>query len=132
MQTRVIPSEAWRDALAPLRAGLVVGMPTDTVYGVAALPEDPAAIEAIYVAKDRPAEKALPMLVGSPDDAAKVVVLDAELERLCRAFWPGALTVVGVAAPGFHSPAIADDGTVAVRMPAHALAVSLIEAAGGV
>ncbi len=132
MPTRVIPAEQWPEALQPLRAGQVVAIPTDTVYGVAAMPEDPAAIEAVYVAKDRPAEKALPMLVAGPEDAERIARLDADLLRLCRAFWPGALTVVAPAAPGFSSVAISDEGTVAVRMPALGLALCVIRASGGV
>ncbi len=132
MKTRLIPAEAWRDALELLAAGRVIGMPTDTVYGVAAMPLDAGAIDAIYEAKDMPVEKALPMLVGSVPDAEHIAELSGDALRLCHAFWPGALTVVAPAAAAFQSPALADDGTVAVRMPALDLALRIIAAAGGV
>jgi L-threonylcarbamoyladenylate synthase len=132
MMTDVIPVERWRDALSLLMAGSIVAIPTDTVYGIAALPEDAGAIDAIYAAKDRPSDKALPMLVATAGDAARIARISPAIERLCLAFWPGALTVVAVAEAGFHSPAIAEDGTVAVRMPAHDLALNLLKASCGV
>jgi L-threonylcarbamoyladenylate synthase len=132
MKTKIISSDDWRPALSMLLDGAIIAIPTDTVYGIAALPENETAIEAVYAAKDRPADKALPMLVSSIDEAQRIGVLDERLIQLGRAFWPGALTIVANAAPAFHSPAIAADGTVAVRMPGLDLALEIIAAAGGV
>lgn len=115
-----------------LRAGGLIVMPTDTVYGIAAMPLDAGAIDRLYEAKDRPAEKAIPILVAGAEDAARIAVVDATTRRLCDAFWPGALTVVARARASFASPALADDGTIALRMPALNLALALIAAAGGV
>jgi L-threonylcarbamoyladenylate synthase len=132
MKTVILPAVRWRECLPVLRRGGVVAIPTDTVYGVAAMPLDARGIDGIYAAKDRPEEKALPMLVASPADAERIAVLSNEARQLCAAFWPGALTVVAAARPEFRSPALAADGTVGLRMPALDLALQVIGAAGGV
>lgn len=132
MQTKVFPAERWRDALGLLLEGEIIALPTDTVYGIAAMPLSASAVDAIYAAKGRPAEKALPMLVAGLADAARIADLSADIRRLCQRYWPGALTVVAPSASGFSSPAIADDGTVALRMPALDLTLDIISAAGGV
>jgi L-threonylcarbamoyladenylate synthase len=132
VRTQLIPAERWREALPILQSHQVIALPTDTVYGVAALPEDPEAIDAVYAAKDRPAEKALPMLVSDIEQAQRIADLDQLILRLCGRFWPGALTIVAPARSSFHSLAISDDGTVALRMPDLPLALEVIQAAGGV
>lgn len=132
MQTPMIPAERWTECLEVLRRGGVVAIPTDTVYGIAALPLDAAAIDRVYAAKDRPEEKALPMLVASLADADRISVLSEEARMLCAAFWPGALTVVAAARPGFPSPALSADSTIGLRMPALDVALQVIGAAGGV
>jgi len=132
MKTPILPAERWPECLAVLRGGGVVAVPTDTVYGLAALPLDVHGIDRIYAAKGRPEDKALPMLVASLGDAEEISLLAHESRRLCAAFWPGALTVVAEAQPGFRSPALATDGTIGLRMPALALTVHVIDAAGGV
>lgn len=132
MKTRVLAVNDWQAGIDSLREGEVIAIPTDTVYGLAVMPLDGAAIDRLYAAKDRPAEKAIPMLVASLADAERIATLDGSARALCAAFWPGALTVVALAAPDFQSPALASDGTVALRMPAHALALRIIAAAGGV
>lgn len=132
MQTPMIPAERWPECLAVLCRGGVIALPTDTVYGIAALPLDRNGIDGIYSAKDRPEEKALPMLVASLADAERISILSDAVRRLCTAFWPGALTIVAAAKPEFQSPALAPDGTIGLRMPALDLALQVIAAAGGV
>ncbi|HTE84688.1 MAG TPA: L-threonylcarbamoyladenylate synthase [Dehalococcoidia bacterium] len=132
MSTRVIPAREWRDALDLLVNGEIVAIPTDTVYGIAAMPLDVNAIDAIYAAKDRPVDKALPMLVATVSAAERIADLSGPVHLLCDRFWPGPLTVVASSAATFSSPATADDGTVALRMPALDLALLLIGATGGV
>jgi L-threonylcarbamoyladenylate synthase len=119
-----------------LRAGQVIAIPTDTVYGLAAALDRPDAIERLYSLKGRPAEKAIPVLIA---DRAHVSLLTPCLsptaERLARAFWPGALTLVirGLQSlpPGVTT--ITSDGikTVAVRVPDSPVARAIIAAAGG-
>jgi L-threonylcarbamoyladenylate synthase len=130
--TQVISAEGWADAIVLLARSQVVAIPTDTVYGVAVMPLDGAAIDAIYAAKDRPAEKALPMLVSSIAVAERIAVLNDSIRRLCQRFWPGPLTITASATSNFPTTAMAGDGTIAVRMPALALALDIIAAAGGV
>jgi len=131
LQTRVIPRERWRECIAVLMDDGVVGIPTDTVYGIAALPDSVRGIDKIYEAKGRPAEKALPLLVSDRNIAAGVGRFTPRLRRLAAVCWPGALTIVVRAMGGFESPALNDDGTVALRMPADPLALEIIGAAGG-
>ncbi|MGI8553249.1 MAG: L-threonylcarbamoyladenylate synthase [Dehalococcoidia bacterium] len=132
MQTRIIAAEQWNAGLPVLRRGGLVGIPTDTVYGLAAMPLNAAAIDRIYEAKGRPADKAIPMLVSKLSHALRIAEISEPTRRLCDRLWPGALTVVALARLSFPSPAVASDGTVALRMPGLPLARLLIESAGGV
>lgn len=132
IDTCILEAIDWQECLPTLQDGQLVVIPTDTVYGIAAMPLNAAAIERLYEAKGRPAEKAIPMLIASAADAERIAVMGEAAQKLCEAFWPGALTVVARARPSFPSPALAADGTIALRMPAHELALELIRAAGGV
>ncbi len=113
-----------------LRAGELVAFPTDTVYGVAAVLSDPGAIARLYVAKARPPERPIPILLADPADLERVAARVAErVRRLVERFWPGGLTLIvpkGAAVPVQVSPG----PTVAVRVPDLALARQLIEAVG--
>jgi L-threonylcarbamoyladenylate synthase len=78
-----------------LKHGGLVAFPTDTVYGVGALAFDAAAVESIYAAKDRPVEKAIPILIGGPEDLDKVTAeIPPIAAKLAARFWPGPLTLV--------------------------------------
>lgn len=117
-------------AAALLRDGQLVAFPTDTVYGVGALFSNPAAIEQIYAAKGRPAAKGIPILLASPDDLPLVAAqVNETAARLAVAYWPGPLTLVLCKAPSVP-PAVSRTATVAVRVPDHPVARSLIAAAG--
>ncbi|RPJ23664.1 MAG: threonylcarbamoyl-AMP synthase, partial [Chloroflexi bacterium] len=75
MRTEILPassSDTIPHAYEVLQGGGLVAFPTDTVYGVGALAFAGKAVESIYVAKDRPAEKAIPILIGDRDDLEKV------------------------------------------------------------
>jgi L-threonylcarbamoyladenylate synthase len=82
------------EAAAALRAGRLVILPTETVYGLAADAADPSAIAAVYEAKGRP--RFNPLIAHLVDVAAArhVARLDSRAERLAEAFWPGPLTIV--------------------------------------
>ena len=82
------------DAAACLRAGGLVAMPTETVYGLAADATSDAAVAAIYAAKERPAINPLIAHVLDIDAAREHAILGPEAETLARAFWPGPLTLV--------------------------------------
>ncbi len=133
--TQVLPLDdpAAQDlALALLRDEQVVVAPTDTVYGVMCRYDSPAAIARLYAAKDRPPEKAIPVLIGDPAQLAGLVPmpLSAPAQALVKALWPGALTLVLPARP--HLPTILTAGlpSLAVRMPDHAGLGALMRRSG--
>lgn len=118
-------------AASALRDALLVVLPTDTVYGVAADAFDPEATARIFAAKDRARAHPLPVLVRSQKQlpALTPLVSDA-LDRLVAAYWPGPLTIVVPAQPQLRWDLGRNDGTVAVRMPLDEIALELIRAVG--
>ena len=122
--------EAISRALLVLRSGGLVAFPTDTVYGVGALAFNTAAVGSIYAAKDRPAEKSIPVLIADPADLAKVTLEVSEAAaRLAGRFWPGALTLVVIKHPDLPET-VSTTPTVGVRVPDHLVARELLRAAG--
>jgi len=123
-------AETIEQALQTLRAGGLVAFPTDTVYGVGALAFDGPAVESIYAAKDRPVEKAIPILIADVSDLDKVAVDVPSMAAILAAhFWPGPLTLVVPKQPTLPQ-AISANETVAVRIPDHPVARALLRAAG--
>lgn len=123
--------EGLPDAAARLRAGQLVAFPTETVYGLGANALNPAAVEAIFKAKGRPASN--PVIVHVADFAtARMLSADWTplAETLAKQFWPGPLTLVVQAAPNVPSIVMAGGTTVGIRIPDHAGARALIQAAG--
>jgi len=120
-------------AAALLRAGRLVAFPTETVYGLGARADDAAAVRRIFAAKGRPPTN--PLIVHVPDVAAARALAGswpAAAEALAAAFWPGPLTLVvqkrgGVG--GIADEATAGGLTVALRVPAHPVALALLRAA---
>jgi L-threonylcarbamoyladenylate synthase len=131
--TRILPSnapDALDAALRELRAGKLVVLPTDTVYGVGALAFDEQAVRSIYDAKGRSEEKAIPILLGDAADLQKVTAtLPPMAQRLANRFWPGPLTLVVPKHPGLPS-AVSATATVGVRVPDHPFARALLNASG--
>jgi L-threonylcarbamoyladenylate synthase len=119
-------------AAACLRAGGLVAMPTETVYGLAADATSDKAVAAIYAAKERPAINPLIAHVLDIGAAREHAIFSREAETLARAFWPGPLTLVLPVAPASRISLLARAGldSVAVRAPAHETARALIGAAG--
>ena len=112
-----------------LRAGGIAIVPTDTVYGVAALPSRADALARIVEAKGRDPRKPCQLLASSAEAAFAATGRPPPppAEALARAFWPGALTLVAR-----HQPSLTWDlgdarGTVAVRMPLHPVAIELLK-----
>jgi L-threonylcarbamoyladenylate synthase len=132
--TRLVKAspEAIAAAAARLRAGGLVAMPTETVYGLAADATSDAAVAAIYAAKERPAINPLIAHVLGVEAAREHGVFGADAETLARAFWPGPLTLVLPVASTSRISLLARAGldTVAIRAPSHETARALIEAAG--
>ena len=133
MDTKVVSSNspnAIHSALEILLSGGLVAFPTDTVYGVGARAFDGQAIESIYVAKNRPMEKAIPVLIGDPEELPKVAAEISILAvRLIERFWPGPLTVLVPKRPTLPE-AISATSTVGVRVPDHNVARALLRLAG--
>ncbi|MER5508847.1 L-threonylcarbamoyladenylate synthase [Streptomyces sp. NPDC002766] len=119
-------------AAGVLRAGGLVGLPTETVYGLGANAEDPAAVSRIFQVKGRPPSHPLIVHIGGAeqlDDWAKEVPETARL--LAEHFWPGPLTLVLRRGPRVPLEATGGLETVAVRVPAHPVALALLSAFGG-
>lgn len=119
------------DAVAVVQQGGVIVMPTDTVYGLAARPDVPGAVAAIFAIKQRPSEKPLPVLGANVDALRDVVDVDERARRLADAFWPGPLTLVLPRAEAFTCDLGGrSSATVAVRVPALDVALDLLERTG--
>ena len=117
-------------ALENLQRGELVAFPTDTVYGVGALAFDNKAVESIYTAKDRPIEKAIPILIGDMDDLDEIAMDIPKFAGILAArFWPGPLTILVPKKPRLPE-AISSTSTVGVRVPDHDIARALLRAAG--
>ncbi len=119
-------------ALKLLRGGGLVVFPTDTVYGVGASVDRPDGVARLFVAKGRPSERAIPVLVSGTEPAVRLAseVSDAG-RRLMDAFWPGPLTIVLPAASWLPEEIVRGTSGVGVRMPDHPVALELIERSGG-
>jgi len=133
MQTQIIQAtspNAISKALEVLISGGLVAFPTDTVYGVGCLAFNVTAIESIYVAKDRPIEKAIPILIADMKDMEKVGVDIPQIAySLASRFWPGPLTCI-IPKQSTLPKAVSATSTVGVRVPDHEVARALLRAAG--
>jgi L-threonylcarbamoyladenylate synthase len=118
-------------AAAALGAGGVVGLPTETVYGVAVLPR-PEPLRALLAAKDRPADKGIPLLVDRLDQVAGLLVVSDAALRLAERFWPGPLTLALPLRVADGVPVELSGGraSLAVRIPDHAVPRSLARQLG--
>jgi len=117
---RLVTFEDSDVVVAALAAGSVVAVPTDTVYGLAARPDHPAAVAAVFDAKHRPPELALPVLVADESQLDGVVVAWPPVaHRLAERLWPGGLTVVVTARPALARLLGGDGRTIGVRLPDH-------------
>lgn len=129
---RLEEPRALEQVIATLQHGGVAAYPTDTVYGIGASINFPAALDRIYQIKGRKREATLPILLASAADIAKVSPgVDPALLSLASRFWPGPLTVAVPARTSLPPQVIAADGTVGVRVPAHSIAVTLAQRVGG-
>lgn len=115
-----------------IKRGEVVGIPTDTFYGLCADPFNLAAIEAVFQAKGRPETKALPILVSSIEQAVTLIrdVPDVFL-ILAHKFWPGALTLVVEATHRLPLKVTGNSGRVALRWANSPIPTAIIDAVGG-
>lgn len=133
MKTETLPADdpkAILRALEVLHSGQLVAFPTDTVYGVGALAFDAQTVESIYSAKERPVEKAIPVLIGVNEDITQVAEEIPPLaKKLIARFWPGPLTVLVPKKPSLPE-VVSATSTVGVRVPDHEVARALLRRAG--
>jgi L-threonylcarbamoyladenylate synthase len=132
--TRIAQADAGAisEAAKIVRAGGLVGMPTETVYGLAGLATSDAAVAEIYAVKGRPTFNPLIAHFQALADAAREARLNAAAERLAERFWPGPLTLVAPVAADCRISLLARAGldTLALRVPGSEVARALIAAAG--
>ena len=113
-----------------IRAGEVLGMPTDTFYGLAADPLNLRAVERVYEIKSRFRHKPLSLLIESVDQAEELAFLPEFFYDLAKKFWPGPLTMIVRAASRLPLKVTANTGNVALRVPSAKIPLAIIRAAG--
>jgi L-threonylcarbamoyladenylate synthase len=123
MSARIVAADevGMADAIAVLRAGGLVALPTDTVYGIAVDLDTVGGIERLFAAKGRPPEKAIGVLVDGLDQVSGIVDLPAAAAILAHTGWPGGLTIVLPLRTGTVIPAAltAGSASLGVRVPDH-------------
>ena len=115
-----------------LRQGRLVALPTETVYGLGADAKNPEAVKRIFAAKGRPADH--PLIVHIPDKVALTfwaIEIPELAWKLAERFWPGPLTLVLKKHPDVPLGVTGGQNTVALRVPAHPVALGLLQAFGG-
>lgn len=127
----IVGPDQLAEVVRALRGGGVVGIPTDTVYGLAASLDHRAAVRRLSEIKGREAEQPVALLIGSLETVAPHLDEPAALESV-RRFWPGPLTVIVRARGGFASEVANAAGGIGLRQPDDRLALAVIEACGGV
>jgi L-threonylcarbamoyladenylate synthase len=131
MSASIDPARIAAAALA-LEQGGLVGFPTETVYGLGADAENPAAVAAIYAAKGRPQDH--PVIVHLAPGAALdywAADIPAEANALAAAFWPGPLTMILKRAARIPAAVSGGQDTVGLRCPSHPVAIALLQAFKG-
>jgi len=122
-----------RKAADAIRAGQVVAIPTDTLYGLAVDPFQPDAVHRVFAVKGRDPGRGLPLVAASIEQVERQIgPLPIAGERLAVEFWPGPLTLLLPAPPGLAIEVGAATGSVGVRIPAHDVTRALCRAVGGI
>jgi L-threonylcarbamoyladenylate synthase len=122
------PALALEEAVAVLRSGGVIAIPTDTLYALVAVATDAAAVDRVYAIKGREDGKPMPLFVKDVAMAERYGRFDDAARRLAQRFWPGPLTIVVEKQADFESLALAGGNTVALRAPEHRLVIDLLGA----
>lgn len=133
MKTEIIQSDhpvVLPHAVDVLKNGGLVVFPTDTVYGLAALPSKEEYIERLYVVKGRDSMRAIAILISSPDELGEISVLPNKTAfKLAKRFWPGPMTLIVQRHPNLPK-SMSPDSTIGVRVPDHELALKLLKMIG--
>jgi L-threonylcarbamoyladenylate synthase len=118
-------------AVQALRAGELLGLPTETVYGLAADADNAAAVAQIYAAKGRPSDHPLIVHVASSTQVARYAAQVPDFaQRLIDAFWPGPLTLILPRRPGVAAAAAGGQDSIGLRCPSHPVAQAVLRACG--
>jgi L-threonylcarbamoyladenylate synthase len=125
------PAEAIELAVKALSGGDIIGLPTDTVYGLAADPFHTGASDRLFRLKGRPRSVELPVLVGNEEQALGLcTAVPAAARRLMRRYWPGPLTLVLPRRPDLEADLGEEDATIGIRCPAHPVPLAICEQIG--
>lgn len=125
-------SDSVLEAVAALRRGEVIGLPTETVYGLAADASNPEAVRKIFALKGRPADHPLIVHIADTDSLSRWTRgASAMAEKLAQAFWPGPLTMILPRHPSVPDAVTGGQATVGLRCPAHPLALQVLRAFAG-
>ena len=134
MTTRIVPDDAAgrAEAVVVLRAGGIVALPTDTVYGIAVALETPGGVEALFAAKRRPPDKGIMLLLADVAQAPTIGQWPPAAAALAKAFWPGGLTVIVPQRLDVPLPPALTGGapTIGMRVPDHATPRAMAAAVG--
>lgn len=131
MKTQILSQGNTLAAAKILKAGGVVAIPTETVYGLAANAFDDAAVKKIFIAKGRPSDNPLIVHISNVDEIYDLVQdFTAEAQKLAEAFWPGPLTIILKKSGVISKIVIGGLDSVAVRLPGHPVARKIIREAG--
>jgi L-threonylcarbamoyladenylate synthase len=117
------------EALKTLERGGTVVFPTETLYGLGAISTSAEAVKKIYLIKKRPADKLLPVIVGSMEQARKYFILNGNNLKLAKKFWPGPLSLI-LKTKSKKLAAVLGKDILAVRFSANPLATKLAELSG--
>ena len=134
MSAPIVPDDADGRARAVeiLKAGGIVALPTDTVYGIAVAVATPGGIERLFEVKGRPPDRAIMLLLDDATQAARAGVMTPAAAALAAAAWPGGLSVVVPQRPDVQWPAVLTGGaaTIGLRVPDHAAPRALARGVG--
>ena len=134
MRARIVEDDVDGRALAvaTLRSGGVVALPTDTVYGIAVAMDTPNGIERLFEVKRRPLDKGIVLLLDDAAQAGSIGVMGPAATALAAALWPGGMTLVVPQRPDVAIPEVLTGGapTIGLRVPDHATPRTLAQGVG--
>ena len=119
----ILDARASDDILAVLRSGGLIVYPTDTLYGLGADPFNADAVTRLFAAKGRPAGQPVSVVMPSLDAAKEMALINARAEAFCRPWLPGPLTLLFRPTAKTPRTIVSDQGTVAIRVPNHPVAL---------
>lgn len=125
-----LPEADLERAVLALRAGEAIVVPTDTLYGLAALPTVPGAVDRLFALKGRPADMPIAVLVSGVEQVDALADVSGAARRLAEEFWPGPLTMVLPRKEGVDLPLGQPHATIGVRWPDHPVIAALAEVVG--